>query len=293
MRAGSLRAEMRRLEDDLAQGTPLPKALAPRALPEFYKRMLEMGARGNDLPGVLTLVADHYHRADALWTRLKGLLVYPLIVIVVSLGLTTVVSLAFGRGMLALTAELRSPAMTLSVLGMWLPPLLLAGAGVLGVAVVSIPSWRSRLRWRLPPFREASLSELASAMALMLRNGATLAEALALAETLESATPARPALARWRALVEGGQGKPAEWPVDSPFPPLFLWLVQRGGEDVAAGFRKAAEIYQNRASYRTELALCGALPVSVLFLGLMVFWQAAPLVQALVAVMDMLGDSGK
>jgi type II secretory pathway component PulF len=127
----------------------------------------------------------------------------------------------------------------------------------------------------------------------MLKNGMTLPDALALAQALETDTPAGPAIAHWRQLIEAGQGKPAQWIGDSrPFPPLFLWLVQKGGEDVAAGFQKAAEIYQARASYRIELALYGVLPVSILLLGQMVFWQALPLLKSMIWLMDMIGGSG-
>src|SRR5689334_6524213 len=97
MREGPLRAEIQLLEQDLARGTPLKAALAQRQLPEFYRRMVDIGARSNDLPGMLTLLADHYHRANALWTRLKGLMVYPLLVIGVSLVLTFILSLVFSR----------------------------------------------------------------------------------------------------------------------------------------------------------------------------------------------------
>src|SRR5258708_4766113 len=93
MRAGPLRGEIEQLETSLKRGTPLPEALAGRRLPPFYVQMIQIGVRSNDLPGVLTMLADHYHRANALWTRLKGLLVYPLIVIGVSLGLTLTGSL--------------------------------------------------------------------------------------------------------------------------------------------------------------------------------------------------------
>jgi type II secretory pathway component PulF len=302
MRSGPLRTETQLLEEDLARGTPLKDALGRRSLPEFYRRMVEVGARTNDLPGVLTLLADHYHRANALWTRLKGLLVYPLIVIIVSLGLSILLSLAFRRFMSGFFDQLASagawwppggsgePALAAAV---WMPPIVLALVAALGVAAVSIPSWRTRLRWRLPAFREASLAELASAIALMLRHGTTLAEALALAQALESATPANKALAQWRSLVETGRGKPSQWPaVSRPFPPLFLWLVQQGGEDVAAGFQKAGEIYHGRAAYRIELALYGALPISILLLGQMVFWQAVPLVRNMVWVMNLLGRVG-
>ena len=290
MRAGALRSEIEQLEADLARGTPLKEALARRALPVFYVRMVEIGARSNDLPAMLTLLADYYQRANALWTRLKGLMVYPLIVVIVSLGLTLMVSLAFKRYM-AQFSDLLAPPLGL-MMSAWMPPIVLTAVVVLGLAAVFIPSWRATLRWRLPAFREASLAQLASAMALMLKNGMTLPESLAMAEALEVGTPAGTALAQWRHLVEAGQGKPAQWTGDSrPFPPLFLWLVQKGGEDVAAGFRKAADIFQARAAYRIELALYGALPVSILLLGQMVLWQALPLMKSMIWMMDMLGGS--
>lgn len=291
MKAGPLRFEMERLEEDLARGTPFKEALARRQLPGLYRRMLEIGARSNDLPGVLTLLADHYQRANTLWNRLKGLLVYPIIVTLVSLGLTTLLSVVFGHFLSHFFARERLP--NLMLVSMWAPPILLAAAAILGLVVVSTRSWRARLRWRLPAFREASLSQLASAMALMLRNGTTLPEALLLAETLEAGSPAGVALGEWRRRVEAGEGKPEQWPTwIPPFPRMFLWLVRKGGEDPAAGFQKAAEVYHTRASYRIELALYGALPVSILLLGLMVFWQVAPLFRGLTVMMNWLGGWG-
>jgi type II secretory pathway component PulF len=291
MSRGALRAEVEQLEADLERGTPLTEALGRRKLPEFYARMVEIGARANDLPGVLTLLADHYERSNALFTRLKGLLVYPVLVVLVSLGLTFLLSMSFSRFM-GNFFDLVTPAPVLLAASVWAPPIFLLLVALVAAVAAYQPAWRARLRWRLPAFREASLAQFASAVALMLRNGATLPDALALAEKLESATPARKALQEWQTLVRAGKGKPSQWPATRPFPPLFLWLLQNGGEDVASGFQKAAEIYQNRASFRIELALYGALPVSILVLGQMVFWQAAPTFRVLVWMMNMLGDNG-
>jgi type II secretory pathway component PulF len=294
MQTGLLRAELELLGSDLASGTPLKEALSRRQLPEFYVRMVELGARSNDLPGVLTLLADHYHATNAIWTRLKGLMVYPLLVLLVSLGLTGLVSVAFSRFLSQFVGPVM-PNSALALAGIWMPPMVISLAILLGLGAVFIPSWRARLRWSLPAFREASLAQIASAIALMLRNGTPLPEALALAEALESKTPAGRSLARWRQVVEAGQGKPAQWGGGGeagPFPPLFLWLVQQSGEDLAGGFEKAAEINRARASYRIELALYGALPISILLLGQMVFWQAAPLLHSMKWMMDMLGSAG-
>jgi type IV pilus assembly protein PilC len=289
MSTGRFRAEIEALETDLSRGTPLDQALGQRQLPELFRRLLEIGVRSNDLPGVLTMLADHYERANTLWTRLKGLMTYPLIVILVSLALTLIISLIFRRFLASFFTDLGSVTAVTQV-SMWMPPILLGLIAGLVIAALSIPSWRSRLRWRLPAFREASLAQLASAMSLMLRNGTPLPEALAMAESLESGTPAARTIDRWRSMLQAGRGAPVQWVGHNPpFPPLFLWLVQSTGEDLAGGFAKAAEIYEARASYRIELALYGLLPISILLLGQMVFWQIAPLIQALVKLMNMLG----
>jgi type IV pilus assembly protein PilC len=296
MQDRTLRHELQQLEQDLSQGIPLGQALAKRKLPPLYVRLLQIGVRGNDLPAMLTLIADYYHRINALWTRLKGLLVYPLLVILVSLGVTLAMSIIFTRFLGGFFEQFGASgrlASTAAVACVWLPPFTLMLLAVGTIWVVSRASLRGRLRWRLPAFHEASLARLASALSLLLRNGISLSEALSLSETLEQGTPAAAVLGEWRAQVEAGRGKPTQWSAGSkPFPPLFLWLVQQGGEDAAAGFQKAADIYQARASYRIELLLYGALPISILMLGLMVMWQVGPLMRTLIWLMNMLGDFG-
>jgi type IV pilus assembly protein PilC len=292
MSSKPLRNEMTQLESDLSRGTPLNEAIARRALPEFYLRMVTVGLRSNDLPGMLTLLADYYQRTNSIWNRLKGLMVYPFLVLLVGLGLTILVSSLAKKFMITTVSDIMpTPSFIFSTL--WVPPVIIGILLVAGAAVVTIPGLRAWARWRIPAFRETSLAQIASAMALMLKSGTPLPDALAFAETIEANSPAGNALREWRAQLQAGQGKPAQWPRSlSPFPPMFLWLVRKGGEDIAAGFEKAAEIYQSRASYKIELLLYGALPISVLFLGQMVIWQVVPAFHALITLMNSVGDMG-
>src|SRR5437667_12787983 len=140
-------AKVQQLDAHLSRGTPLKEALARRALPEFYARMVEIGARSNDLPGVLTLLADHYHRANALWTRLKGLMVYPLLVVFVALGLTLLVSLTFSHFTLEFYDQATIPSSALTLANVWMPPAVLSLVALFGLAAIFLPSWRARLRW--------------------------------------------------------------------------------------------------------------------------------------------------
>ncbi len=295
MKAGPLHNEMVMLEQDLARGTPLSDAIKRRSLPDFYTRMVAVGARSNDLPGVLTLLADYYQRSNTTWNRLKGLMVYPALVLLVSIGLSVVISLLASRfvemsGLDAL--EVYMPPFP-TALFIWVPPVVLTVLLLAGLILVKVPKFRARARWLLPAFREASLAQLASTITLMLKSGTPFPEALAFAAGIESESPVGKALDRWHGLIESGEGKVMLGSQTlRPLPPMFLWLVHKGGEDLTAGFQKAAEIYHSRASYKIELLLYGALPISILLLGQVVFWQVAPLFRSLVALMNMLGSFG-
>ncbi len=293
MRAGQLRDELQQLEADLAKGTPLQEALRARRLPQFYVAMLEVGAQSNNLPGVLTLLADYYRHCHTLLTRLKGLMVYPMIVLVGSFGLSCLLSFVLTHWFWpSFFVEFvgRSYSFTLSILHLWIAPVLLGLAVLVAIVAASVPAIRRALRWRLPAFKESALSQAASAMTLMLRGGVTLEKALSLAEQLERGAIAGLELAQWRTRLAAGHGKFTEFARPGrAFPPLFIWLVAHGGEDLAAGFARAAELYRARAAYRRELLLYSALPCSVMLLGLVILMQIQPMFSGLVHLLQMLG----
>jgi type II secretory pathway component PulF len=294
MRQSRLRTELEALGADLAKGLPLREAVQLRQLPDLYRQMLEIGAQTNDLPAVLTLLADHYQRRQVIWTRLKGLMVYPTIVLFaafllscfLSCLLVTLMHSTFEQSLMQWIAEPRI------LVGIWLAPVLLGAAAVGLLIAVTSAKARRALRWRLPAFKEASLAQTASALALMLKSGVPLDQALGLVEQLERGTPAEKELAGWRQRLAAGQGKLSEMAAAGRvFPPLFVWLVGQSGEDLPAGFRRASEIYQSRASYRTEALLLSALPCSILALGMVILSQLQPVVGAFSAFMNALGVS--
>ena len=302
MRRGELRDELQAIEADLAQGTPLRETLAKRKLPEFYVRMLQVGAQGNDLPGVLTLLADHYQRVNGAWMRLKGLLVYPLLVLGASLLLSLIIALVYGHFLREAGPDMQevfggSPANFPSAfrlgLNLWLPVVILGliFGGV--VAALLVPRWRRALRWKIPAFKEAGLSQLASSLALMLQNGCHLDQALGLLRQLEGGSPAGGELERWQSRLAAGHKKFSDLALGGKIvPPLFVWLVAGSGEDWIAGFKHAAGIYHDRAVHRVEMLLYAVLPVSVLALGVLILAQVLPLLQMFLGMMRMLSDVG-
>ena len=298
MRHGKMRDELQALEADLAKGTPMADALALRQLPELYKRMILVGVKSNDLPGALTMLADYFQRQNNLWMRLKSLMVYPIIVLTVALILSCFMSYILGHfiwnNLIELSGLYRHAATTPVSVGLWTPPIVFGVALAAAVAGLVILPTRRMLRWRLPAFKEASLSEVASVIWLLLKNGVSLNDALELAEQLEAGTRAEKEIARWRQQLASGRGKFSEMAATaSIFPPLFIWTVAQAGEDVVSGFKRAAELYQARALYRTEMFLYSALPCSILLIAALMISQIQPVFRALTMfITAMSGDGG-
>lgn len=301
MRRGNLRDELQALEADLAKGTPMADALAPRQLPELYKRMILVGVKSNDLPGALTMLADYFQRQNNIWTRLKSMMTYPLIVMFVAFLISLVLAFLWtqviGPSMMNVFGgmNMRLPAATLlalsSLQGIWVFPVSLGIVFLLMLSIVFLPGLRGKYLWRLPAFKEATISRIASSLTLLLKNGVNLPDAIGLVEQLETSTAASADLQQWQKKLAGGTVKFSEVAAGNRLvPPLFVWVVASAGEDMVAGFGRAAEIYYSRAIYRTEVALYSVLPVASLFLGAVVLSQAFLVISMFLPLISMLSS---
>ena len=291
MRRGDLRSEMEKLEHDLASGVPLGDAVARRDLPDLYVRLVQAGVSGGDLPGVLILLADYYNRLASIGSRLKGLSVYPFIVLVAAIGVSILITVVYHNLILGVFSDMTVGVRLFPYSGVWLPTAVLAALTGLWLLVVFVPKLRNWARWRLPGFREASLAQTAGAAALLLRSGATLHGTLGLLQKTEQDSPAGREIARWLELNRQGVATWSSFTVDSKvFPPLFRWLVAQGGDDVATGFQRASEIYQARSSHKIDVLLYAALPMAVMFVAGVIVGQMYPVIRTIHNVLDQLGS---
>lgn len=288
MERGKLKTELEALQKDLAEGVPLPDAIRRRQLPKVYVEVLSAGARSGNLPGVLSLLADYYSRVHALSNRLKGLMVYPVILLTCSLALSLFLSVTFATLVHLLREEFPgniaglAPAAAL----FWAAPvgffLMLSGF----LFVLARPRLRHWLRWHAPGLREASLAQSAATIATMLGGGTQFDDSLRLVEQVEADTPASADIKTWRELLREGHRGFDELSVrNRVFPPLFVWLVAQGGENLTLGFRRAAEIYGARAAAKTDLLLYAALPLSVALVGLLIVGQVISVIGVLSRVL--------
>ncbi|HXT13050.1 MAG TPA: type II secretion system F family protein [Candidatus Angelobacter sp.] len=286
MRQGALRSELEKLGADLSKGRPMGEALRDRQLPDLYKRLVTVGAKSNDMPSALTLLADYYQNQHNLWTRLKGLMVYPTIVLVAAFLVSVVFYYAWTCYLLGAWKSLfggffegaQLPAATRAsmplIQNLWIFPVFFGGLCLVVLAILFVPRLRQAVGWRLPAFREARLANTASTISLLLKGGLPLPDTFGLVEHLESNVKTRQEIGRWSQNLSSGMTKFSQIAGGGQvFPPLFVWLVSSAGEDLAAGFRQAADIYRDRAAHRSEILLFAALPLAVLVLGIIILTQ--------------------
>lgn len=304
MRAGSLRDELQALEGDLAKGVPMAEALVPRQLPELYKRMIVVGVKGSDLPGALTMLADYFQRQNQVWTRLRSMMTYPLIVMFVALLISLVIAVAWNCVIGPAFKEIFSgmgivmPGATIFALStlqtIWIFPVGICLCFLAMLALFFLPAVRGKFLWRLPAFKEATVSRIASAISLLLKNGVSLPDAVSLTEQLETSPAAAADLQRWRKNLAGGVAKFSQVAAGNQMiPPMFVWLVSGAGENLTEGFTRAAEIYHTRAIYRTEVTLYSVLPIMSLFLGMVVISQAFLVISMFLPMISMLSWMGQ
>jgi len=68
--------------------------------------------------------------------------------------------------------------------------------------------------------------------------------------------------------------------------------VGQSGEDLAAGFARAAELYYERARHKMDMLLYAALPVAVMVLGAMIFCQVFCMIRCILGPLNVLGGEG-
>lgn len=294
MRRGLLRREMELLGADLAAGKPLGEALESRNVPAFYKQMIQLGAKGQDLPGALTQVADYYVRIHSLRTRLRGMLVYPALLLLASILLSGILAtmawLAYQEvGFLVEDWSMGQERLNHYLILFWMPPVAMLMLLVLGVFLFSMPSVRDWVRWKFPGVRDASLAQLGASLAALLRAGLTFQEAILFHHQLSASRRLRDELGVWRKVMASGKGRFHEMlPPSSVVPQVFAWVVGNSGEDLAKGFQQAADLFQTRSDYRYEMFLYCVMPVSIIVLGLMILGQVVIMAKLMMQVMNLM-----
>jgi len=279
MSSGRLKDQLGQLGSRLEKGQPVEQAVEGLDLPDTYKRLLVLGQESQSMPKVLSCVADYYERIGTLVTRLRGLAIYPMLILVC--GLLVAGLMAFLLSMLKKdvgilvfggVSDLQSP-MTRFFRSSWssIFPMGVFAVGLLFYAIVlRSQKMRRYFSWKIPMLRDAALAQYAGLAEALLTSGARLPEVIGMVRKLESGSAMETDLAQIEQnLAEGHAGYDSASRGCRTIPNFFNWIVAQAGEDVTAGFGHARTIYTSRAESKMQAFLYCFLPINILVIGLL------------------------
>ena len=289
LRRGRLKHVMEQIVADLRGGKTLGEAIGQRkgALPPLFAAAVTAGVRIGRLPEVLATLNSYARTMADLRTMVAGALYYPLILMLLGLGLFLFVALTVAPTFQVIFDDFRipMPAITQIALLLCAHPFLYVVAPIAWIVGGVFFFWLitrgtpvgrrlfNRLAYSLPLWgvllrsvRMASFSEL---LALLIEYEVPLPEAISLA----GRSTTDPGLARACAEVEQElrQGESFSVALDRQraVPAMFTWMVAVGEPRgmLTGSLRQLGEIYRRRTVLRANLLSSILPPFLVVVVG--------------------------
>ena len=291
--------------DDLRSGNRLSAALSkhPEVFPPIYRRSLSVAEQTGSLETMLRQVADYVEKEATVKKKIKGALVYPILVSVVAVAvigvLVTVVIPAFAGLYSSLGAELplstRILLDTVNGLNDYGPYLLigLAIAAVLSIIYIRTPEGRfqwDKLALSLPLVgRVAHLNELARccrSVSLLFRAGLPLPELMSLLIEGSDNTVVRKALTDVQQDMLKGEGLSQPMAKNPLFLPMMVQMVRVGEEtgNLDVTTLSVAQSYEMEAEDRTRSLIALIQPTMTIVIGFTVAFIVISLVSAMYSI---------
>jgi general secretion pathway protein F len=303
--SGPMARSLLLLQERVGAGIGLAAAMEeqPHVFDELTRQMVEVGERSGDLDRVLEQLADFKERSSQLRDRVWSALLYPVIVLTVSLAVTlflmTCVVPMILDNLIESGKPLPWPTRVVKTLsdgvtrhGIWLLPI---AAGLVAAAVIVPRTPRGREAWhrlllRLPLFgemaRRQGVARIALVTATLLRSGIVLLTALEMAVKSTSNVVLAGALRRAGEAIRAGRDLAQALKQDDCFPPLVVQIFavgQQSGKLETMLERLAHDYDRQVASLASRLATVME-PILILFLavivGFILFATILPILEA-------------
>jgi type IV pilus assembly protein PilC len=276
---------------DIRGGSSLSRALSkhPRAFSQMYSRAIAAGEQGGNLEVVLKQMADYIERGATTTKRIKSAMTYPVIVVVVAIGVIAIMVTKVFPTFTNMYAQLgvKLPPLVKMLMGFtnWTNHyglyLLLGLIIVVAAIILYIRTPAGRYRWhalmlRMPVFgRIIQLSELSRCcrtMSLLIKVGLPLPEVLAATNRGITNKVIEESMTRVQQKLIRGEGLSKPMAAEKLILPLMTQMVGVGEEtgNLENTLATVAESLEAEANDKTNTAVGLIQPVVTVILGLVV-----------------------
>lgn len=302
---GGFRNSLLVIKDRVTAGANLAEAMAEQ--PQIYDplclHMVEVGENAGNLDDVLERLAEFKEQSLHLKDRVLTALLYPVIVLFSSIGVTiflmTVVVPMLLTNLIEAGKALPWPTRVLKAMsdlllghGWWLAILAVLCAIGLGTAMQTTSGRRVWHRWLLkmplmgPLAQKQTLGRMATIVATLLRSGIVLLRAMDIAARSTSNVIVREAIEQASTEVGAGQDMGLALERTGIFPPLFVQIFTVGQqtgrlEEMLERLAKDYDRQVNTMSTRLASALEPILILTLaVFVGFILFATILPILEA-------------
>jgi type II secretory pathway component PulF len=306
----SFRSVIARLVDSVRKGNAFWESLErePAMFPDTHVQMIRAGEYSGRLATVLERLAEAGARELALRSRLRAMLAYPCIVLIVAVALVGFLSATIVPTFAGLFEELgeQLPGPARVLIGasemLRLGWINFAGAAVALAAIVYIlgrvPRARRLRDWlRLrfvvfgPLTREQVVVQTCNTLAMLLQAGINLVRALELTRDASPNRVVADGLEQARVAVTAGRGLEGALRRAEIFPPLVVDMIATAQETgtLDENLRRASEIYSAELDNKIRLLSSLTAPVLVIMVGAVVLFVAFALFMPYLRLMTVMG----
>ncbi|MEZ4629202.1 MAG: type II secretion system F family protein [Deinococcales bacterium] len=285
-----MRNALKKIREDLETGQTLSISLAkfPRIFNDLYVYLVKAGEASGNLDGILERIASYQEKQAALRGKLKSALTYPMVVLVIALGVTyfllaTIVP-QFAGILEGLGGDL--PFITKVLMAIsdflryqwWLLLLIIVGSVVsIGLFYRRTSQGRhiiDRLLLTLPvvgPLQQkAAIASFSNTFGLLLKSGVNVIESIDITKGTAGNIIVEDVLSEAKQAVQRGEPL-SETLKEAPkvFPPLVSSMVAIGEETGALDtmLEKIASFYEREVDEAIESLTAALEPMMIVFLG--------------------------
>jgi general secretion pathway protein F len=279
------------LRGDVLAGQALAAAMGryPRVFSELYRTLVNAGEASGRLADVLLKLADYVEEQQALKQKILLALIYPAIVLTVSLVVVTALLIYVVPQVVGVFQNTRQtlPWLTLALLGFsrfiqltgiyWL----VGAVAAFWAARRALRGEAARRRWDTMllgapiagrMIRSRNAAQLASTLSILAGSGVPVLAALSAAAGVVTNLPMREALERATRAVKEGASLSRALGVSKLFPPVMVHLIASGEASgkLPDTLASAARQQQNEVTLRVTAFAALAEPALILGMGVIV-----------------------
>ena len=247
LKSTTLKKTIAGIKDAIVEGSSFAAALGkyPRIFSPIYTNMVSAGESSGTLEIVLERLADVTEKQEALKSRMITAMIYPVMLLIISLLITTFLLVyvtpkiesmfADLNQVLPLPTQILIAASNLFQSYWWV---LVIGIGLVVTAIGRMRKTpKGRRRWdgfvlRLPLFghltRKLAVNRFAQTLSSLLENGVSMLPALGIVENIVGSAPIADAVADATVEVGKGQGLGKSLEAKAVFPQMAVQMIQVG-----------------------------------------------------------------